>query len=280
MAAASQFLSGVTCVPMTYRTIFSIITENTASTVTARYAIALATAVNARLVLYAAHDSSDEKTLLHTERHLDHLFAAAHGNGIAVTRIAETGPVTHLLPKRVLAEKADLVFYPLTTEDHYDAPLQGEAVHRFLRSIKADLAIMRIMHMGKPHPRHILAPLGGVVAHSERRTFFLAALAKCFHSHVTLFHSPRSGKSHTPEDIIILRDTLRLDHLDVLERRGSGHIGKSIILEAISHHNDLIVMGASERSMLRRLFFGDPAGHVISRPPCNAILFRPAPCPP
>lgn len=261
---------------MVYRTIFSIVTENTASTVTARYAIALASAVNARLVLYAAHEENNEKNILHSERHMDHLFSAAHGNGIPVTRIAETGSITNLLPKRVQAEKADLVFYPLAAGEQYDMPLQREIVHSFLRSIKADLAIMRIMHMGKPHPRHILAPLGGIISQNERRTYFLAALAKCFHSHVTLFHRVHSEKNIFPQDIIRLRDALRLHHLNVLERAGTGHIGKSIILEAISHHNDLIIMGASERSILHRLFFGDPAGHVISRPPCNAILFRPA----
>jgi len=262
---------------MVYRTIFTIVTENTASTVTARYAIALASAVNARLVLYAAHAGDNERTTIHSERHLDHLFAVVHGNGIPVTRITETGAITDLLPKRVRAEKADLVFYPLATGEEYDTPLQGAIVHSFMQSIKADLAIMRIVHMGKPHPGHILVPLGGIVGQSERRINFLAAMAKCFHSHVTLFHRVQTEKKIIPQDIIRLRDALRLHHLNILERTGTGHIGKSIILEAISHHNDLIIMGASERSILRRLFFGDPAGHVISRPPCNAILFRPAP---
>ena len=262
---------------MVYRTIFSIVTENTASTVTARYAMALASAVNARLVLYAAHGENDEKNILHSERHMDHLFAAAHGSGIPVTRITEIGALTHLLPKRVRSEKADLVFYPMATGEEYDAPLQGAIVHSFLQSIKADLAIMRIVHMGKPHPDHILVPLGGIVGQRERRIKFLAALAQCFHSHVTLFHRKQREKTIFPHDFIRLRDALRLHDLNVLERTGTGHIGKSIILEAISHHNDLIIMGASERSILRRLFFGDPAGHVISRPPCNAILFRPAP---
>jgi nucleotide-binding universal stress UspA family protein len=62
----------------------------------------------------------------------------------------------------------------------------------------------------------------------------------------------------------------------VLERSGKGAIGKSITVEAITRHNDLIVLGASERGVLQRLFFGNPAGDVMHQPPCNAIMFKAA----
>ena len=55
-----------------------------------------------------------------------------------------------------------------------------------------------------------------------------------------------------------------------------GQVGKAITVEAITHHNDLIVLGASERGVLRSLFFGNPAGDVMHQPPCNTILFRAA----
>jgi nucleotide-binding universal stress UspA family protein len=263
---------------MSYRTIIAVINEHSSSTVTARYAIALAASCTARLVLYAAYaDGTAEATLHHTERHLDHLVTAVIEHSIPVTRITEVGAITCLLPKRVLAEEADLVFYPLLPDEYYGAPLQQHDVHRLLRTIKSDLAIMRIIHMGKPHPRNILVPLGGVINDHEQRVSFLTSLARSFHAQVTLFNRQANQQHGLPDDFIILRNTLlRHHHLPVLERSAKGQIAKAIALEAISHHHDLIVVGASERTILRRLFFGNPAGDLMHRPPCNVILFRAA----
>jgi len=262
---------------MSYRTIIAVINEHSGSTVTACYAIALAASCKARLVLYAAHtENTSEAVLLHTEQHQDHLFTAALDHDLPVTRITEVGLITRLLPKRVLAEEADLVFYPLLPDERYGATLQQQAVHHLLRSIKADLAIMRIMHMGKPHPRHILVPLGGATSDHKQRVAFLAALGKCFHAQITLFHRPANQQQVPPEAFATMRTTLRHHHLNVLERSANGPIAKAITLEAISHHHDLIVVGASERTILWRLFFGNPAGDLLHRPPCNVILFRAA----
>jgi len=263
---------------MSYRKILAVINEHTGSTVSARYALVLAASGGAELVLYSIHDEgNDVSATRNTERHMDHLFSEALALDIAVTRISEVGPITRLLPHRIQAEGADLVFYPLTPGERYGAALQRHTAHHLLRTIRADLAIMRIMHMGKPHPHRILIPVGVVVSDREQRVRFVAALAKGFHSHVTLFHRLEMGRGGVPDDFVTLSNELRHHHLPVLERSGSGHIARAIALEAVSHHNDLIVVGASERGTLRRLFFGSPAGEVMSQPPCNAILFRSAP---
>ena len=265
---------------MSYRTIFSVVNEHTASTVTARYAISLAAACKAELVLYAAHDEGSNETILrHTDRHLDHLFTVAFELDIPVTRITEVGNIGRLLPKRVLAENADLVFYPLTPYERYGASLQRHTVHHLLRTIRSDLAIMRVISMAKPHPRHILVPFGKFISDRERRLTFITELAKSFHGQVTLFHLSAEGETKVmPADITQFRDQLQQQQdVKVLERSGKGEICKSITVEAITRHNDLIVLGASERGVLRRLFFGNPAGDVMHQPPCNAILFRAAP---
>lgn len=263
---------------MSYRTILAVINEHTGSTVSARYAMALALSSGSGLLLYCAHgEGSPGLAVRHADRHLDHLFEDALALDIEVTRVTETGTITRLLPRRAQAEGADLVFYPLTPDERYGAALQRQAAHHLLRTVKADLAVMRIMHMGKPHPHRILVPVGDVVSDREQRVRFVAALAKGFHSQVTLFHRPDIGKHDLPDDFVKMRNELRLRHLSVLERSGAGQIARAIALEAVSHHNDLIVLGATERGTLRRLFFGNPAGDVMHAPPCNAILFRPAP---
>jgi nucleotide-binding universal stress UspA family protein len=265
---------------MSYRTILAVINEHTGSTVAARYAMALAASENCKLVLYSAHgEGGDSTTIRLTEKHLDHLLGEAIVLGIDVKRVTESGSITRLLPHRALAEAVDLLLYPLTPGEHYGSTMQQQTAHHLLRTIRADLAVMRIMHMGKPHPHSIMVPVGGVISDWEQRVRFVAALAKCFHSQVTLFHRPDAGKQDLPDDFFAMRNELRLRHLPVLERSAPGHIARAIALEAVSHHNDLIVLGATERGTLRRIFFGNPAGDVMHAPPCNAILFRPAPRP-
>lgn len=268
---------------MSYRKIISVVTEQTASTVVARYAMELTLACQAELVFYAAHDEgSSETLLLRTDRHLDHLFTAAFELELPVTRITEAGNLGRLLPLRVQAEKADLVFYPLAPDERYGTTLQRDTAHRLLRTVGSDLAIMRVVHMAKPHPGHILMPLSRSAGDGERLLAFITELARSFHSQVTLLHlSGERDPKRMPDHMARFRKHLQQQHVTVLERSGAGQIGKSITLEAITRHSDLIVLGASERGMLKRVFFGDPAGAVMHQPPCNAILFRAArPTPP
>ncbi len=263
---------------MSYCTLLSVINEHTASTVIGRYAVSLALACKARLVLYAAHAGGTSESILnHTDRHLDHLVTVAEELGIPVARIHEVGAITRLLPERVQTEKADLVFYPLTPGERYGDHLQRHTVHLLLRTIVPDLAIMRIISMAKPHPRHILVPLGKVVGVMERRLLFISELANSFHAQVTLFHLS-SGRTtqQMPDEISRFRDQLQKQQITVQERSARGPIGKSIAVEAITRHHDLIVLGASERGVLQKLFFGNPAGDVMHQPPCNTILFRAA----
>lgn len=266
---------------MSYRKIFSVVNEQTASTVMARYAISLAAACKAALVLYAAHDEgSDEALLRHTDRHLDHLFTVAFELDIPVTRITEVGNISMLLPKRVQAEQADLVFYPLTPDERFGGNRQRQTVHDLLRDIRADLAFMRAISMAKPHPRHILVPFGRFISDREHRLMFISELARSFHAQVTLFHlAAENAATAMPADIIQFRQQLQQQEVVVLERTGRGHIGKAITVEAITRHHDLIVLGVSERGAVRRFFFGNPAADVMHQPPCNAILFRAAAAP-
>jgi nucleotide-binding universal stress UspA family protein len=261
---------------MSYRTIFSVVNEHTASTVTARYAIAVAAAYKAELVLYAAHDEgSNEALLLRTNRHLDHLVAIASEFAINVTCVVEVGNISTLLPKRVAADKADLVWYPLSQHERYGAHLRRHTVHHLLRAVMSDLAIMRINTMVKPHPVRILAPLGKVADRNDHRLLFVAALANCFNSQVTLFHlSKERGVKKMPDSITRFREQLQQQQVAVLERHGTGNIAEAIGVEAIARHNDLVVLGASERGALSRVISGNPAGDVMHRPPCNTILFR------
>ncbi len=212
---------------MSYSTILSVINQHTASTVTGRYAVALAQECKARLVLYAAHpEDTSEATLSHTDRHLDHLVAVADELQVPVKRLRGVGQISRVLPEQVQAEQADLVLYPLTPDERYGTHLQRHTVHQILRKISPDLAVVRIISLARPHPRHILVPLGKVVSLMERRLVFISQLARSFHAQVTLFHlTAGRAKEGMPDSIIHFRKELQQQQLTVLESSGRGEIG-------------------------------------------------------
>ncbi|HIJ86771.1 MAG TPA: universal stress protein [Desulfuromonadales bacterium] len=263
---------------MSYRTIVTVVNEHTISMVIARYAIALAAAGKTNLVLYAVDDDGSDQTVLQrSARHQDHLYSVASELGISVTRIREVGKIATLLPKRVVLEKADLVFYPLTPYKRFGADRQRLLLHTLLQSIRTDLAIMRVVTLARPHPGHILVPLGKNISGKEHRLLFISELASCFHAEITLLHLfAERDKPTMPDEIHQFRKLLEQRHISVHERSGQGQIGRAITVEAVTRQNDLVVLGASGRGVVRRLFFGNPAGDVMQQPPCNTILFQAA----
>jgi nucleotide-binding universal stress UspA family protein len=226
-------------------------------------------------VLYAAHEKGDSEAILqHTVRHLEHIHAIATELQIPVTQVNEIGDISKLLPEQVTKEQVDLVFYPQNPDKQYRAG-QQQTVRTLLQNVSSDLAVIRAVSMAKPHPGRILVPLGKVISNSDRRLVFITALAKSFHAQVTLFHLFAARTvSVLPETIIRFREQLQEQQVQTLERSGVGEIGKAISVEAITRHNDLIVIGASDRGALRRLFQGNPAHDIMQQPPCNTILFR------
>jgi nucleotide-binding universal stress UspA family protein len=53
-----------------------------------------------------------------------------------------------------------------------------------------------------------------------------------------------------------------------------GGVARAITMEAAFKKNDLIVMGATEKSLLNSLVRGNPVEHVLRETPCNMIIFR------
>ena len=124
----------------------------------------------------------------------------------------------------------------------------------------------------------------------EGRSCFVANLAMAFHASVTLFHltspitdffhgetllNPAQREKRLPDDIDQFTDCLKKYDIRHEKKTGQGSVSRSITIEAARRRNDLIVMGASERSLLRSITGGNPVEEVLRETPCNLIIFRP-----
>ena len=168
----------------------------------------------------------------------------------------------------------------------------------FLKTLARDLmlrlpcsvALVRVVHPGRLHPRRILVPFRGRLTKVAERAAFVALLARAFEARVTLFHapgsltdffrgerllSPEEREASAPRDMerfIAALDSFHIPHED---RLGRGRVATAITVEAAVRRSDLIVMGASERGLVASLLAGNPVEEVMRHTPCNFIMFLP-----
>jgi nucleotide-binding universal stress UspA family protein len=115
-------------------------------------------------------------------------------------------------------------------------------------------------------------------------------MARAFGSRVFVFHTPKPiekffhGEIHlTPpqweerisHDISHFMEYLKQHDVEHEGRLLPGRTARNITIEAFAKRHDLIIMGASERSLLASLLKGNPVEEVLRETPCDLIILKP-----
>jgi nucleotide-binding universal stress UspA family protein len=115
-------------------------------------------------------------------------------------------------------------------------------------------------------------------------------LANAFASNIYLFHSTKPitsffhGEVHLtpiewekklPKDIAHFIEQLNRYKVPHEKRLIPGKTGRNITTEATAKRFDLVIMGASERSLLSSIFTGNPVEVVLRETPCDLIILKP-----
>lgn len=274
-----------------YKKILAAVNEFTNSEVAARYAIALAKSCHAKLTLvFVAEDKLNRDAFKHAESALERLFIEAEDYDIEVESITERGAPFQKINDIVKKNKIDLVFTATRREDVEKRFFLKTLSREFIVNLPCSVAMVRVVRMGKIHPKNILVPLRGYMTKLEERACFVARLASVFHASVTLFHlsspitsffhgeiqlKPAQREERIPKDIEQFTECLHRYEIQHEKKTGYGAISRSITIEAAHRRNDLIVMGSSERSLLRSIISGNPVEDVLRETPSNLIILRP-----
>jgi nucleotide-binding universal stress UspA family protein len=274
-----------------YKRILAAVNEFTNSELAAKYAIALAKSCGAKLSLvFVAEDGIDRDAFRHAESALGRLFMEARSQGLDVESITEKGSPLRNISAIVKKAPIDIVFTATRREDVKNRFFQRTLARDFILKLPCSVAMVRVVRMGKSYPTQILVPLKGRMTFLEERACFVARLAKVFNSSVTLFHltspltsffhgeihlPPAQREEKIPRDIEDFTECLQRYNISHEKKTGYGSISRSITIEAAHRHNDLIVMGASERSLLKSIVSGNPVEQVLRETPCNLIILRP-----
>ncbi|MBS1125484.1 MAG: universal stress protein family [Nitrospirae bacterium] len=275
-----------------YRKVLAAVNEHLNSEVAARYAMHLARAAGAKLFLYSVRQPGQTEAAFELARDAaQRLQHRAREIDIDAECLFETGDPVEKIRAIVLAEGIDLVFTATRREDVKHRIIRGgTTARRLLPGLPCSVALVRVVHMGRTHPREILVALKKQIDHIPERSEFTALLAKAFEARVHLFHVTRPvkkffhGEMHlTPvewEEKVPPDMSRFISHLDGYgvdheKRLSPGKAGKSIAIEAASRRRDLIVMGASERGIIDQLLHRTPVEEVLRETPCNLIILKP-----
>jgi nucleotide-binding universal stress UspA family protein len=275
-----------------YRRIIAAVNEFTNSEIAARYAISLAQSCRAQLSLIFVADDKTMKTdsFSRAESALKRLFLQAENQGIEAESVIESGDPLQKILEFVRKNEIDIAFTATRRQNVMKRFFVKSLSSDLMRRLPCSAAMVRAVRMGKAHPKDILVPLRGSVTHIEERAYFVAKLSQVFDAAVTVFHSsipisnflhgevlqrPSEREQRIPEDVknfIIHLNRYPIPH----EKRTShGAVARSITIEAARRRHDLIIMGASERSLFRSILGGNPVEAVLRETPCNLIILRP-----
>ncbi len=274
-----------------YRRIVAAVNEYTNSEVAARYALALARACRAPLTLFfVAEAGMKAEAFRRAEAALGRLFREAERQEIDVESITERGEPFAKIRDAIERNRADILFASTRREDLEKRFFQRTLAKALILNLPCSVALVRVVHMGRVSPKNILVPLRGRMVTIKEPSCFVAKLAEAFDAKITLFHlaEPIAGYFHgaahlaalrresgVPKDIESFAECLRRFDVTHEKKIRYGDIAREITIEAAHKRNDLIVMGASERSLVRSIMGGNPVETVLRETPCNLIVFKP-----
>lgn len=275
---------------MVYKRILAAVNEHVNSEISARFALQLAKAAGSRLYLcFVAEKNLPVDSFRRAEEAVKRLFHRAVQMDVPVESIVSVGDPVEEIKRLVTSEEIDIVFAATRHEDIQKRFFQGTIARRLSLSLPCSVALVRVVHMGRIHPRKILVPLKAGIRRIQEKAYVTSMLARSFNSCVYLLHSTKPimrffhGELHlTPDEWATKLPKDISVFIDYLEHYGIGHekkllpgkTGRNITIEAAVKRHDLIIMGASERGLLDSLFKGNPVEEVLRETPCNLIILK------
>lgn len=274
-----------------YKKVLSAVNEHLNSEIAARYALNLAKACGAKFyICFIAERDMPKHSFDKAEDAMKRLFIEAEKMGIQVESITETGEPVKEIEKIVRHEGVNIVFASTRREDIERRFYAGTVARSLSLKLPCSVALVRVVHTGRIHPHKILVPLKARVDHIKERAYFTARMAEGFHSRVFIFHvtkpitkffhgemhlTPAQWEKRLPENIKDFMEHLIKYEIAHEGRLAPGITARSITIEAAAKRHDLIIMGASERSLLSSIIKGNPVEDVLRETPCDLIILKP-----
>jgi len=268
-----------------YRRILTAVDESLNAHAAARYAMALAQACGATLfvagVLTPTMTGTEEGAMAQSA---GSLVSEAEGRGVPAHLLMERGDVVKSLDVLARTHHIDVVMTASRRRDVEQRYFLRTVPQRLMAVLNCSLIIVRVVHLGLlAHPRQILVPVLGGAFDNAERVYLVSQLAAHFHAKLIVFHALEEARRRgqaVPQEAGARRvrtfvDSLREAGTEPQVRIVTGPlVGEAIMQEAARHRHDLIIMGASQRSLFTQWRRGNPVEEVMRRTPCDLFVCR------
>ncbi len=268
-----------------YRRILTAVDESLNAHAAARYAMALAQACGATLfvagVLTPTMTGTEEGAMAQSA---GALVSEAEERAVPAHLLMERGDVVKTLDILARTHHIDVVMTASRRHDVERRYFLRTVPQRLMAVLHCSLIIVRVVHLGLlAHPRQILVPVLGGAFDNAERAYVVSQLAAHFHAKLIVFHAleeaHRRGQA-VPHEAGTERvgpflERLREAGTEPQVRIVTGPlVGEAIMQEAARHRHDLIIMGASQRSLFSTWRRGNPVEDVMRRTPCDLFVCR------
>jgi len=274
-----------------YRKILAAVNEHLNSEVTARYALALAKYLGAKLyICFVAQNRMPQQDRRAAEDAVKRLFNEAMDLNVQAESIAEIGDPVMEIARIVRHEGIGLALVSTRREDMERRFFTGTIARNLSLKLPCSVALVRIVHSGRVHPKKIFVPLKARISHVSEHARFIASMANTFGSKVFIFHAPKKvvhsfygeirrapqdWQQELPQDISRFIQHLEKQDVEYESKLVPGRTGKNITLEAFAKRHDLIIMGASRRTLFASLLRENPVEYVLRETPCDLVMLTP-----
>lgn len=274
-----------------YKKILAAVNEHLNSEISARYALTLARACKAKFYLcFIAAKGMPKASFDRAEESIKRLFIEAERVDIRVEGITGTGRPVEEIKKIVRAEGIDIVFASTRREDIERRFFAGTVARSLSIGLSCSVALARVVHMGRIHPGKVLVPIKESIDHVRERSYFTAKMAEGFGSKLVIFHATRPitkffhGEIHLtpaqwekrlPSGVLNFFEYIRRYPVECEGSILPGGAARSISIEASAKRHDLIIMGASGRTLLGSFLKSSPVEHLMRETPCDLLILKP-----
>ncbi len=236
-----------------YKKILVQINDDFISERAAYFALKVARELKSHLILCFIHERGQE--FEKGERLLKKYFLEAEREGLKVEALIKEGRSLEILEDLIKKEAIDLLFVP------------GEGSKK-LDQLLCSIAIVKIVNLGKLHPKRILFLLKGNLPSWKENAYLIETFYHAFKTKVFLVCC---GKSKNFSKLLF--------HLEKAGVKMDMEFYPSfsyniIIFQILSKRADLLILEKTDRRILG--FLGrSESQKLIRETPCNLIIFRP-----
>jgi nucleotide-binding universal stress UspA family protein len=257
----------------------------------AEYAILIAEQCNAKLeVIFVITKDLNEKDVTLGRLSVERLVKCAIYRGIEADGQIMHGPVVKTIKSIVETHNIDLVVSSTRHKDSKRRYFVRSISQKLMRSLSCSMIIVKVTHPGKTlHIQKILVPVMTGSYHADERAYLISKLDSKARIRVLRVEktSRVSSLLTTYEEKNRLRSmgrkllqplTKELSNYNIpadIHVDLAPNYAGDVLKNAAAGHFDLIIMGASNRDIIRQIVQGNPIEEILRKTSCDVIIWHP-----